>query len=155
MKKKKMMKNVLVLVMVGLMMAGAAWASSKGTAKEAKAMVVKAVAYYKANGQGTAFAEFNNRNGKFVDRDLYIWVATMNGKVISHGVNAKLIGKDLYGLKDTDGKQFIKEIIDKAKAKGSGWVDYKWTNPVSKKVEQKSVYFQKVNDLIVVCGFYK
>ncbi len=149
------MKKMWVIVMAGLMLAGAAWASEKGSAKEAKAMVGKAVAYLNANGQAKAFAEFDNSRGKFVDRDLYIWVSDLKGKVVSHGVNAKLIGKELYGLRDTDGKQFIKEIIDVAKAKGSGWVDYKYTNPVSKKVEQKSVYFEKVKDLIIVCGFYK
>ncbi len=155
MKMKMKMKNVLVLVMVGLMVTGVAWAASKGTAKEAKAMVVKAIAYYNANGQGAAFAEFNNPKGKFVDRDLYIWVGTLQAKVLAHGANTKLIGKDLYNLKDTNGKQFMKEIADKAKANGSGWVDYNWTNPVSKKVEHKSVYFQKAKDLIFVCGFYK
>lgn len=153
--KMKREKKVLVLVLIGLMVTGAVWAASKGTAKEAKAMVVKAVAYYNANGQGKAFAEFNNPSGKFVDRDLYIWVATLKAKVLAHGANTKLIGKDLYNLKDTDGKQFMKEIVDTAKAKGSGWVDYKWTNPISKKVEHKSVYIQRVKDMVFVCGFYK
>jgi cytochrome c len=150
------MKKMLAMVLVGLLLAaGVAWAAPKGTAKEAKAMVVKAVAYYKANGQAKSFAAFDNPRGSFVDRDLYIWVSTMNGKVISHGTNPKLIGKDLYNLKDTDGKLFIREIVDTAKAKGGGTADYKWTNPVSKKVEQKSVYFEKVNDVVIVCGYYK
>jgi signal transduction histidine kinase len=149
------MKKALVTVMVVLMLAGAAWAAEKGSAKEAKAMVGKAIAFYKANGQDKAFAEFNNTKGKFVDRDLYIWVGTMKAKVVAHGANSKLIGKELYNLKDTEGKQFMKEIVDTAQAKGSGWVDYKWTNPVSKKVEHKSVYLEKYKDLIFVCGFYK
>jgi signal transduction histidine kinase len=142
-------------VLVGLFVAGAALAAAKGTAKEAKAMVVKAVAFYKSVGQEQAFAEFNNTKGKFVDGDLYIWVGTLNAKVIAHGANKALIGKDLYNLKDSDGKQFMKDIVDTAKAKGSGWVDYKWTNPVSKKIEHKSVYLQKVDDKVFVCGFYK
>jgi cytochrome c len=151
----EMKRKVLVMVLVGLLVAGAAFAAEKGTAKEAKAMVQKAIAYYKANGQDTAFAEFNNPRGKFVDGDLYIWVGTLNAKVIAHGANKALIGKDLYNLKDPDGKQFMKEIVDVAKAKGSGWVDYKWSNPVSKKIEHKSVYLQKVDDKVFVCGFYK
>lgn len=154
MKKERVMR-VLTAVLVALMVSGAAWAVSKGTAREARAMVDKAVAYYKANGQARAFAEFNNPSGKFVDRDLYIWVGTMRAKVLAHGANAKLIGKELYSLKDTDGKQFMKEIVVTAREKGSGWVDYKWTNPVSKKIEQKSVYLEKVGNLIFVCGFYK
>ena len=42
-----------------------------------------------------------------------------------------------------------------AKTKGKGWQDYKFTNPVSKKIEQKSAYIEKVDDLIVGCGVYK
>lgn len=150
-----MTRKMLITALAVVLAAGVAWAAGKGTAKEAKAMVEKAVAYYKANGQEKAFAEFNNPGGKFVDRDLYVWVTTMQGKVIAHGANEKLIGKDLYNLKDTDGKQFIKEIVDKAKVSNNGWVDYKWTNPVSKKVEQKSIYFEKFNNLVFVCGCYK
>jgi len=149
------MRKVLVVALAVFLVAGVAWAAGKGTAKEAKAMVEKAIAYYKANGQEKAFAEFNNPRGKFVDRDLYIWVTTFKGHILSHGANEKLIGKDLYDLKDTDGKQFIKEIIDKAKVSNNGWVDYKWTNPLSKKVEPKSIYFEKFNNLVFICGFYK
>ena len=49
----------------------------------------------------------------------------------------------------------MKELVDKAKAAPSGTVDYKWTNPQSKKVEAKQVFFQKVGDVILVCGAYK
>jgi signal transduction histidine kinase len=46
-------------------------------------------------------------------------------------------------------------MIDGATAKGSGWSDYKWTNPVTKKIDPKSTYFQKVDDVILGCGVYK
>jgi len=52
---------------------------------------------------------------------------------VSHGANKKLIGQHILGNKDTDGKLFIQEILDKAQKQGTGWVDYKWSNPVSKK----------------------
>jgi signal transduction histidine kinase len=78
-----------------------------------------------------------------------------NGVVVSHGANAKLIGQKLIDLKDSDGKKFVQAILDEAKAKGKGTMDYKWTNPSSKKVEQKSTFFEKVGDLVIVCGFYK
>lgn len=150
-----MRRRFLVVLLVGLFLVGVAWASSKGTAKEAQALVKKAVALYKSAGQEKAFQEFNNPNGKFVDRDLYIYALSMTGTVLAHGTNKTLIGKDLYNLKDSTGKQFLKEIIDIAKSKGKGWVEYKWTNPVSKKVEDKVAYFEKVGDVILVCGYYK
>ena len=53
------------------------------------------------------------------------------------------------------GKFFVQEGVQMAKTKGSGWVDYKWTNPTTKKVEAKSTYVKKVDELIFCCGIYK
>ena len=130
-------------------------ASDKGSADEAVALVKKAVAYIKANGKEKAFAEFNNPSGSFKDRDLYIFAMEMNGVMSAHGVNPKLIGKNLSGLKDVDDKQFIKSFIEAANGKGKGWVDYKWPNPTTKAVEAKSTHIEKTDDLVVGCGIYK
>jgi cytochrome c len=150
-----MKKLIAVILVVGLLVGMTSVAMAKGTAKEAKTMLDKAVAYLKANGKDKAFAAFDDLKGQFVKDDLYIYVLDPTGTVVSHGANHALIGKNLIDLKDSDGKKFIKAIIDDAKAKGKGTMDYKWTNPTSKKVENKSIYFEKVGDLIVVCGFYK
>jgi len=152
------MKRIITVICLAVFMAVVspiAYAAEFGTKAEAEAMVKKAVAEIKANGQDKAFAEFNNPKGKFIDRDLYVTVYDMNGKCLAHGANPKMIGKDLMDLKDSDGKPFVKERIEIAKAKGSGWQDYKFTNPVTKKVEPKSQYFEKTGDIIVACGFYK
>ncbi len=150
-----MAKKFWLGLFIVLWVAGSALAG--GTADEAKGLVEKAVALMKASGNEKAFKEFSDPKGKFVDRDLYIWVADINAnaKCLAHGANAKLIDKELIEFKDSDGKLFITEIVNLAKSKGNGWVDYKWTNPVSKKIEQKSVYLQKVDNLVVTCGFYK
>jgi len=150
-----MLKKISIVFFIFLFGAGIAFAG--GTANEAKGLVEKAVAFMKSNGNDKAFKEFSDPKGKFVDRDLYIWVADINAnaKCLAHGANSKLIEKELIDFKDSDGKMFIKEIVSLAKGKGNGWVDYKWTNPVSKKIEHKSVYLEKVDNLVVVCGFYK
>ncbi|RPI72094.1 MAG: histidine kinase [Desulfobacteraceae bacterium] len=128
-----------------------------GTADEAKALVQKAVAFMKANGNEKALAEFNNAKGQFIDRDLYIYVVDVkdNAKCLAHGANSKLIGQNLIDFKDTNGKLFMKEILKISNDKGSGWVDYKWTNPTTKNNDPKSAYFEKINNLVVICGFYK
>jgi cytochrome c len=126
-----------------------------GTADEAKSMVEKAVAFAKTNGKEKAFAEFNNPKGQFLKDDLYIFVIDANGMCWAHGGNAKLVGKDVIGLKDSDGNFFIKNVIEGAKAKGSGWSDYRWTNPTTKNIDKKSTYFKKDGDLIFGCGIYK
>lgn len=49
----------------------------------------------------------------------------------------------------------MKEIGEGEKTKDSGWADYKWTNPTTKKDELESTYFQREGDLIFACGIYK
>jgi len=151
----KMVMSFMLAVCLAAGITGAAFAAERATAKEAEAMVKKAVAYIKANGKEKAFAEFNNHKGKFIDKDLYITVYDLNGKCLAHGQNAKMVGKDLIELKDSDGKYFIKDRMDTAKTKGKAWQDYKYTNPISKSIEHKSTYFEKYEDVVVAGGVYK
>ena len=140
---------------LGLLMSSAALAAEQGTAAEAEAMVKKAVAYIKANGPEKAYEEFTNGKS-FKDRDLYIIVYDLNGKNLAQGANPKLVGKDLIGLKDPDGKPLIQMFVDLAKTKGKGWVEgYKFLNPVSQKIEGKAMYLERVGDTLVGCGIYK
>jgi len=150
-----MMKRVLAGLIILLLVISFAYAQDRGNASEAMALLDKAVAYYKANGQAKAFAAFNDPKGQFVNKDLYIFALDMNGKILSHGANAALIGKDMMGAKDADGKLFMKEMVEVGKTKGKGSIDYKWENPKTKKVEQKSSYVQKVDNVILGCGYYK
>ena len=129
---------------------------SKGTAAEATAMVEKAIAHIKKVGREKAFADFDNKKGAFTDRDLYVVVYDIKGKVLAHGANEKLIGKDLLDLRDNDGKYFVKERVEMmAKPGAKGWQDYKFMNPVSRAIEPKSMYLMRYEDLIVGCGIYK
>jgi cytochrome c len=143
------------LVVSAALIAAPAFAADHGTQAEATAMVKKAVAYLKANGKEKTLAEVSNNKGQFADRDLYISVYDLNGTVLAHGANAKLIGKDVSALKDADGKEFIKDIIGKAKSAGKGTSDYKWPNPVSKEIQAKTVYFEKADDMVFSSGYYK
>ena len=147
------MKRILLVILI--LVLGGQFAFAGGSADEAKSLVQKAVSFIKANGKDKAFSEFTNLQGKFIDRDLYIFVVNFKGITLAHGGNAKLVGKDMLGLKDADGKLFIQNFIEVAKSKGSGWVDYKWVNPVTKKIEDKSTYVQKVDDYFLGCGIYK
>ena len=127
-----------------------------GTKEEAQALVEKAVAFWTANGRDMAIAAFNDRLGQFVDRDLYIVAATLaDGVRIAHGFNAKMIGKSLNDFKDIEGKPYGLEIIEMAKTTGVGWVDYKFTNPVTKRVMDKTSYLKKVDDVVIFAGAYK
>lgn len=130
-------------------------AESQATAAEATAMVKKGVAFIKANGKEKGYAEIVNKDGQFTDRDLYLTVWGMDGTVYAHGANAKMVGKNLIGLKDIDGKEFVKERMELAKSKSTFWQDYKFTNPTDKKIQPKSMYCEKLDETVVCGGIYK
>ena len=132
-----------------------AHADEGASAADATAMVKKGIAFIKANGRDKGYAEISNKGGAFIDRDLYLVVYGLDGTVRAHGANEKMVGKNLIDLKDVDGKAFVKERVELAQAKGTFWQDYKFTNPVTKKIEPKSMYCEKLNDAVVCGGIYK
>jgi signal transduction histidine kinase len=134
-----------------LFTAAIAGAEERASKKEAEAMVKKAVAAYKVGGEKT-FSDFTAPSKKYVSKDLYIVVYDINGKCVAHGQNAKQVGKELIGMKDPDGKAFVKERVDLAKSKVSFWQDYKFTDPLTKKVLPKQAYCEKGDDKNIICG---
>jgi cytochrome c len=128
--------------------------SDRATVQDAESMVKKAIAYYKKNGKEKALAEFTKSPGPFVDRDLYVTVYNMNADALAH-INPKMIGKNMMDLRDADGKYHIKERMEAAQKSNSGWQDFKFYNPVSKKVEPKRMYWEKYDNLVFACGAYK
>jgi cytochrome c len=148
-------KAMLVLALF----TGATWtafaAESYGTAKEAEAMVKKAVAHVKAAGAQKAYQDFTNHAPGYIDRDLYVVVYDLEGRVLAHGQNPKMVGKELIDLLDPDGKAYVKERVELAKSKNSFWHDYKFTDPVSKKVLPKSTYCERLESTAVCVGIYK
>jgi cytochrome c len=122
---------------------------------EAKKWVEQAVAFYKFSGKRIALAAFTDLAGMFVKDEMYIYVLSPKGTMLAHGVNEKFVGEEFIDLMDSDGKPFMKEIVDTANAKGSGWVEYKWYQPVARRVLPKVVYFDKVDDLIICSGVYE
>ncbi|MDP3820452.1 MAG: cache domain-containing protein [Burkholderiales bacterium] len=116
-------------------------AADRATKDEAKAMAKKAADLFKEKGKD-AFAVLNNKQGPFVDRDLYVAVLDASGNVLAHGANEKLVGKSLAQLKDADGKPFVQDIMAHVTANKPGWIEYRWVNPVSKEIEAKSSYVE-------------
>ena len=133
----------------------AAAKNGDATTDEATAMVKKGVAFIKANGKDKGYAEITNKTGQFVSGDLYLIVYGLDGTVRAHGANETMVGKNLIELKDMDGKAFVKERTELAHAKGTFWQDYKFADPVTKKIEPKSMYCEKLDDTVVCGGICK
>jgi len=142
----------ILLVAVLVALGGMAWAATGATKDEAVAMVKKAVAAIKAEGPDKK--EINDRNGPFVDRDLYIVVYGMDGMVLAHGTDAKR-GTNQMNDKDADGKEFVKERIELAKTHDSFWQSYKFKNPMTDKIEPKQMYCERLEETVVCGGVYQ
>jgi len=126
-----------------------------GSTNEAKAMVKRAAAYVKYQGRQKALEEIGKARGQFDKGEMYVFAYDMQGVMLAHPKNPELVGKNLVDVPDSDGKLFRKEIVQKARSKGWGWVDYKYLNPETKELEYKTTYCQAVADLIVCCGTYE
>ena len=147
--------SIATLALALAISAPAFGAGEHATKDEAQAMVKKGVAFIKANGVEKGYAEVSNKAGSFVDRDLYLVVYGLDGKCLAHGANPKQIGRDLIDLTDVDGKYFVKERVSMAMTKPAGfWQEYKFTNPVSKKIEPKVMYCEKLGEAAVCGGVY-
>ena len=146
--------SLLAALAVALSTFNAVAAEDRGTTQEAEALVKKSIAFYKKNGKEKSMAEFQKNPGPFVDRDLYVTVYTMNADALSH-INPKMVGKNMMDLRDADGKYHIKERMEAAQKGNSGWQDFKFYNPVSKKIEPKRMYWEKYDNLVFAAGAYK
>ena len=150
-----MKKYLFLLISCVVLLGFSTQVAAKNSPEEAKKMVAKAVTYLKSHGKEKAFNEFCNTQGLFRKGELYVFVIDMKADILAHGSKRNMIGKGSFDLTDSDGKNFLKEIVDDAKSKENGWARYKWTNPMTKKVEQKTTYFQKMDDIIICSGAYK
>ncbi|MEJ8838747.1 cache domain-containing protein [Ramlibacter sp. AN1133] len=150
---KRLFKAV-VLATVVLGFTAPVVAEERATLDEAKAMVKKARAYIREVGPDKAFAEISNPKGRFVDRELYVFVNDKTGVNMAHGANAKLIGKNLMELRDTDGVYMTKQFFGVA-SKGGGTVDYRFLNPVTKTIEPKTAYVEMEGDYLVGSGIFR
>jgi len=122
---------------------------------QAIALVKQAATLIDEQGVDKAIVAINNPEGAFVSGELYVFAYDTTGTMMAHPKNAKLIGKNMVDVPDVDGKLFRKDILTIAHEKGTGWVDYKYKNPTTAKVEDKTTYVQKAKTLVLCCGIYK
>lgn len=152
------MRKTTLFLIVALALAIACtsvYAAHPPKAGEAQAMAEKAASYLQTQGLQKASEEFQRSQGPFRKKELYIFVLNEKGDILVNGAARNMEGTAIRDRTDVDGKEFVKEILNGAKSKGSGWVDYKWTNPETNKVEPKRTFFIKSGSYIVCCGHYK
>ena len=149
------MRTLLVAALLAVVVPASVHAEDFATTKDAELMVHQAITFMKKEGKERALAAFSDPNGRFRYKDLYLMAYDLDGRCLAHGAKRDRIGKLLIDERDVDGKQFVKERIEIVKKHGKGWQEYKFQNPVTKKVELKVAYFERVGDVVLVCGAYK
>jgi signal transduction histidine kinase len=148
------MKRVLTAALLGLAMASAA--ASEPTAKDAVTMVERGAAFAKANGKDALLKKITAKDPEFVQGAMYIYVRDFpSGVNIAHPYNQSIVGKDLNDVPDTNGKLYRRDIMEAAKKDGKGWVDYMYKNPDNGKIEAKTSYLLRVDDVVLIAGIYK
>jgi cytochrome c len=148
--------SMAALALVASLSATAVFAREEfGTAKEAVAMVARAVAHIREAGPDKAYQDFSNRVPAFVDRDLYVVVDDLEGRILAHGQYPKLVGENVITLLDPTGRPWIKERIELSRNNKAFWHDYKFTDPITKKALSKSAYCERLESSVVCVGVYK
>jgi cytochrome c len=146
---------VIVTLCAGALAAQTGKKPAHGTIAEAQAMLKKALEHYKKVGRTQALADFTGKKAPFSDRDLYVFCIGPDRLVSAHGGDAKQLGVHIDGLKDVDGKQFAVEVWNVGQKPDGGAVEYKWQNPVTKKVEDKVSFVAKAGTDICGVGAYQ
>jgi cytochrome c len=134
-----------------------AWlgAAAAATPEQAQAFSERAAAHIGQVGEEKAFADFTRHDGGFVDGELYVFCYDRKGVSLANGGNPSLVGRNLLHMKDPDGAEPITRIHQLGFGEGRGWVDFKWPNPASKKIENKSAYIIRTGAVLCGVGYYK
>lgn len=150
-------RHLFALPAALLVFAAPALAEERGTKQEAIAMVNAAFEHLKAVGSEKGNADFTSDKAKWVKKDLYVFVFDDKGVFLSHGANDKLVGRNMANMKDANGKGIFPAMQEIAAKTGTGWVDYDWAHPQTKKVEGKSSYVRKAPDgkSLIGVGIYR
>ena len=116
-----------------------------------------AVGQIEKNGEA-AYKVFHDPKGPFMAKDAYIFVVDKNGVDVVNPAFPSLEGRNIMDVKDTRGKQLVREMLQVVQTSGSGWVDYMWPKPGESGSTMKSSYVSKVKMgdswVMVGCGVY-
>lgn len=75
----------------------------------------------------------------------YIFIYNFNGTKLSDPIQPNNIGKNLYHFKDLDGVEVIKNLIYISQKQDGGFVQYRWTKPITSKNTLKISYAKSFN----------
>src|ERR1700730_16422196 len=132
-------------------------AADFGSREEAVAMVHRVQEKFKKDGPEATFKAINNMAPGFIDRDLFPYVHKIDGtQLVACGPILAIRGKNLHDMKDQDGKFTTQDFMRIATTPPyHGWSDYRFLNPKTNQVDDKSAWIERMGDYLVGVGIYK
>jgi TRAP-type uncharacterized transport system substrate-binding protein len=147
--------STLLALLATIAPAGAA-SSEFGTRDEAIAMVHRVQDMFKKLGPEDTFQAIKRKAPGTIDRDLYAYVVDLNGVVQANGaIPTMTTGTNLYNFRDQNGKYMMREQLEVCKGPQHGWVDFRFLSPLTKTIDDKSTYIERMGDYCVGVGIYR
>lgn len=153
-----MTRRTLLTLAAGLALLAAppALAADRPSADQVKDLALEAATLLQQSDLEQARRAFH-ADGRFRFGEIYVNVIDGNGTWLVYPPNPRHEGKSVLNVRDADGKLLVQEIVRTAREKGEGWVEYRWLNPVSNRIEPKLSYVKQVPDknMVVYVGMYR
>jgi TRAP-type uncharacterized transport system substrate-binding protein len=152
------MFRVFVALLTTAVLAASAFTANAGqfgTRDEAVALVKRVQEKFKKEGAEATFRAINA--GQFNDRDLYPFVHTIDGNLhVANGAFPGIRGKNLHDMRDQNGKFTTQDFMRIATtAPYQGWSDFRWRNPKTNTIDDKSSWIERMGEYFVGVGIYK
>lgn len=127
----------------------------QGCADEARSLVDDAVALIRSEGAGAAIKRFHQRDGGFVDRDLFIIVLDRRGYFRAFGADPSKADKLAAAAPGVNVEELNRKTMQCADG-GGGWIEFRSMHPQTHVTVDKMAYIKLADrDLIVMCSVNK
>ena len=127
----------------------------QASADEAHDLLQRAVAHLRQAGRARALADFHTADGRFIDRDLYIFIFDRNGQVSAFGANPGLVGQPATAVPGLDAAPFLARAWAAADS-GGGWIQYGVVSPGTQQVTPKESFILPLGKTeFIGCGAYR
>jgi len=147
----------VVLALVPSAALGQAGPPDSPQSRKIVALVDKAAALVNAQGKA-AFDEFRKKGSEWFDGQTYLFSYDQKGNVLLNPAFPKREGTNVSGQTDASGKKFHDLMLEMARTKGSGWVDYMFPKPGQTTPSHKWTYVKRVTldgaPALLGAGFY-
>lgn len=142
-----MKRNAVGAVVLAMLVFGTAYSVWAGVDEDVKTLALKGASHVQEVGKEKGSADLMSPNSEFRKGHLFLTMSDYSGMLLANPAFPGLVGQNHWNIKDPNGKYFIREGITIAKTKGSGWLEYTFTDPDTKKLGQRKAWIQAIKGM--------